>query len=62
MDKKDIFGRLVFDRNRFKYITDHYIILNYDMYQEYNIKAVLVDFSKMKLNESYYYSEYFEQL
>lgn len=52
MDKKDIFGRLAFDNNRFKYIIDHYIILNYDMYQEYNVKAQLVDFSKMKLNES----------
>lgn len=52
MDKKDIFGKLAFDSNRFKYITDHYIILNYDMYQEYNVKAQLVDFSKMKLNES----------
>lgn len=52
MDNKDIFGRLAFDSNRFKYITDHYIILNYDMYQEYNTKAVLIDFSKMKLNES----------
>lgn len=53
MDKKKyIFGRLAFDTNRFKYITDHYIILNWDMYQEYNTKAVLVDFSKMKLNES----------
>lgn len=31
MDKKDIFGRLAFDSDRFKYITDHYIILNYDM-------------------------------
>lgn len=52
MDKKDIFGRLAFDSNRFKYITDHYVILNYDMYQEYSIKVPLVDFSKMKLNES----------
>lgn len=52
MDKKDIFGKLAFDSNRFKYITDHYVILNYDMYQEYNTKAQLVDFNKMKLNES----------
>lgn len=51
-NKNDIFGRLVFDSNRFKYITDHHVILNYDMYQEYNTKVVLVDFSKMKLNES----------
>lgn len=52
MDKKDTFGRLAFDSSRFKYITDHYVILNYDMYQEYNIKVSLVDFSKMKFNES----------
>ena len=52
MDKKDIFGRLAFDSNRFKYITDHYVILNYDIYQEYNVKTQLVDFSKMKFNES----------
>lgn len=52
MDKKDIFCRLAFDSNRFKYITDHYVILNYDIYQEYNVKTQLVDFSKMKFNES----------
>lgn len=52
MDKKDIFSRLTFDSNAFKYITDHYVILNYDIYQKHNVKVPLVDFSKMKLNES----------
>lgn len=52
MDNKYIFGKLAFDINRFKYITDHYIILNYDMYQKYDIKIVLVDFSRMVFNES----------
>lgn len=52
MDNKYIFGKLAFDSNRFKYIIDHYIILNYDMYQKYDIKIVLVDFSRMTFNDS----------
>lgn len=52
MDKKDMFNKLTFDSDRFKYIIDHYVILNYDMYQKYNVKIPLINFSKMKLNES----------
>lgn len=52
MDNKYIFGKLAFDINRFKYITDHYIILNYDMYQKYDVKTILVDFSRMTFNDS----------